>query len=116
VVVLVTFGLHVADPRWLSEPQSVSLVGLAWIAVGALWQVVRANDPSDRLLGFSLIMLAGVLLGLLPGVEIADPPEAFRGIFPVVGPPVGMVLADRWQRRAPRIGADSVARGDDSAA
>ena len=115
VVILVASGLHLAAPQWLSELQSTSLAALAWIAVGALWQVVRANDPSDRLLGFSLLMLAAVLLGLLPGGELADPPDAFRSIFTLVGPPVGMVLADRWLRRTRRIGADSVATGNDSA-
>ena len=115
VAILVTFGLHIAGPQWLSESQSASLAALAMIAVGALWQVVRANDPSDRLLGFSLLMLAGVLLGLMPGVEIADPPDAFRSIFTLVGPPVGVILADRWLRGTPRIGADSVATRDDSA-
>lgn len=116
MVILVSFGLHLADPPWLSESQSISLAALALIAIGALWQVVRANDPSDRLLGFSLLMLAGVLIGLLPGVELAEPPDAFRSIFTLVGPPVGMVLADRWQRRTPQTGADPVATGDDSTA
>lgn len=115
-MILVTFGLHLADPQWLSESQSMSLAALAWIAVGALWQVVRANNPSDRLVGFSLLMLAAVLLGLMPGVEISDPPDAFRSIFMLAGPPVGMVLADRWLRRKRRTGADSVATGNDSAA
>jgi hypothetical protein len=115
VVILVTFGLQLADPQWLSEAQSVSLAALAMIAVGALWQVVRANDPSDRLLGFSLLILAAVLLGLMPGGEIADPPDAFRSIFMLVGPMVGMILVDRWQRRTPRIGADPAAARDDSA-
>ncbi|MGY0390146.1 hypothetical protein ACWZJV_24510 [Nocardioides sp. WG-D5] len=115
MVILVAFGLHIADPRWLSESQSVSLAGLALIAGGALWQVVRANDPSDRLLGFSLLVLAAVLLGLIPGVELADPPDAFRSIFTLVGPMVGMILADRWLRRTRRIGADSVATRDSSA-
>lgn len=115
MVILVTLGLHFADPQWLSESQAISLAALALIAVGALWQVVRANDPSDRLLGFSLLMLAAVLLGLMPGLEMADPPDAFRSIFMLVGPPVGMILADRWLRRMPRIGADSVATRDDSA-
>ncbi|OIJ25922.1 hypothetical protein UG56_015190 [Nocardioides luteus] len=116
MVIVVTFGLHLADPQWLSESQSTSLAALALIAIGALWQVVRANDPSDRLLGFSLLMLAAVLLGLMPGVEMADPPDAFRSIFVLVGPPVGMILADPWLRRTPRIGTDSVATRDDSAA
>lgn len=115
-VFLFTFGLHIADPQWLSESQSISLAGLAMIAIGALWQIVRANDPSDRLLGFSLLVLAAVLLGLLPGVDIADAPDAFRGIFMLVGPMVGMILADRWLRRTPRASADSVAARDDSAA
>lgn len=114
VVILVTFGLHLAAPQWLSESQSTSLAALALIAVGALWQVVRANDPSDRLLGFSLLMIAAVLLGLIPGLEMADPPDAFRSIFMLSGPPVGVILANRWQRRTPRIGGDSVATPDDS--
>lgn len=115
VVILVTFGLHLADPQWLSESQSVALAGLGTIAIGALWQVVRANDPSDRLLGFSLLVLAAVLIGLIPGAELAEPPDAFRSIFMLIGPMVGMILVDRWLRRRPRIGADSVATQDDPA-
>ncbi|MFD4327195.1 hypothetical protein ACFWQC_21320 [Nocardioides sp. NPDC058538] len=115
VIILVAFGLHLADPQWLSASQSASLAALALIAGGALWQVVRADDPSDRLLGFSLLVLAAVLLGLMPGLETADPPDAFRSIFMLVGPPAGMILAERWQRRTPRMKADSIATPDDSA-
>lgn len=116
MVILVTFGLHIADPQWLSESQSTSLAGLAMIAIGALWQIVRANDPSRRLLGFSLLLVMSVLIGLLPGTEMADAADAIRGIFWLVGPMVGMILADQWLRRTPRATADSVAARDDSAA